>query len=72
MADGRVSAMDGVVAFEDAKTRLFDIERDPSQSTPLADSELENRLCGEMARQLRLHDAPPSLFTRLGLDGGLA
>lgn len=47
---------------------LFDLERDPRQEHPLQDSDLERRLCREMARLMRENDAPAEQYARLGLE----
>jgi arylsulfatase A-like enzyme len=46
----------------DAQTVLFDLDTDPKQLAPLCSGEVEDRLKGEILRQLRLHDTPSEFF----------
>jgi arylsulfatase A-like enzyme len=48
-------------------TLLWDLESDPSQSTPIIDDAIELRMLGHLVRLLRRNDAPPSQFERLGV-----
>ncbi|MEL5955691.1 sulfatase [Streptomyces sp. CLV115] len=48
-------------------TLLFDLETDPGQQHPLVDDDLELRMAGLLTEQLRLADAPPGQYERLGL-----
>ena len=48
-------------------TLLWDLESDPSQSTPIIDDDVELRMLGHLVRLLRRNDAPASQFERLGL-----
>lgn len=48
-------------------TLLFDLDSDPEQQEPLTDTVLERRMATLLVDQLRLADAPPSQFKRLGL-----
>jgi arylsulfatase A-like enzyme len=48
-------------------TLLFDLSTDPEQKRPLLDDDLELRMAGLMVDAMRVADAPPSQFARLGL-----
>jgi arylsulfatase A-like enzyme len=48
-------------------TLLWDLETDPSQTTPIVDDEVELRMLGLLVTLLRENDAPASVFARLGL-----
>lgn len=50
-------------------TRLYDLENDPAQQTPLTDPNEEGRLVEHLVRLMRACDAPPEQFERLGLSG---
>ena len=49
-------------------TFLFDLDRDPGQTTPLRDPVAEARMRRLMVRLMHDNDAPPEQFDRLGLD----
>ncbi|MDQ0646234.1 arylsulfatase A-like enzyme [Microbacterium natoriense] len=51
-------------------TLLWDLETDPGQTTPIVDDEVEQRMIELLISLLRENDAPPSIFTRLGLPDG--
>jgi len=51
----------------DFTSRLFDLENDPKQETPISNHEVETRLAGQLADWLKTCDAPPEQFERLGL-----
>ena len=53
--------------FADAETVLYDLAADPGQNTPLADSSVEDRLCGLMKAEMAAHDAPVELYARFDL-----
>lgn len=46
---------------------LFDLENDPRQLSPIIDDELEVRMIALLVEHMRLNEAPPSQFERLGL-----
>jgi arylsulfatase A-like enzyme len=48
-------------------TLLWDLQTDPSQSTPILDGDVELRMIGLLVTLLRENDAPASVFARLGL-----
>jgi arylsulfatase A-like enzyme len=48
-------------------TLLWDLQTDPSQSTPILDDDVELRMIGLLVTLLRENDAPASVFARLGL-----
>ncbi|MBF0997960.1 MAG: sulfatase, partial [Lachnospiraceae bacterium] len=48
-------------------TLLFDIEEDYEQEKPLQDKELEEHCLEQMKRCMKLHDAPPEQYERLGI-----
>ena len=49
-------------------TRLFDLERDPTQSEPIVDDAIEARMRRYLAAEMKRCDAPLEQFTRLGLE----
>jgi hypothetical protein len=53
--------------IEDARTALYDLEKDPGQTTPIDDPVTEARLIDLMTRLMREADAPGEAFRRLGL-----
>jgi arylsulfatase A-like enzyme len=54
--------------FEDARTVLYDLHRDPGQVTSVDDARVVDRLVRGMLRAMRDHEAPPEAYRRLGLD----
>ncbi|MGV3652397.1 MAG: sulfatase [Devosia sp.] len=58
----------GPGALLEDTTRLYDLEADPKQATPLEDAEEEKRFCRLMAGLMAENEAPPEAFTRIGLD----
>ncbi|WP_106401271.1 sulfatase-like hydrolase/transferase [Actinocorallia populi] len=48
-------------------TLLYDLENDPEQRTPLIDDDLELRMATLLTRLLRIEEAPPEQYERLGL-----
>ncbi len=57
----------GPGALLEDDTRLYDLETDPGQQTPLADAAVEARMVALMADLMRANHAPPEAFTRLDL-----
>lgn len=55
--------------FADARTVLYDLERDPHQLHPIDDEAVERRMCQLIVAEMKAHDAPPELFDRFGLNG---
>ena len=53
--------------FADTQTRLYDLDNDPGQTTPIDDLEIEARLVAAMTRLMLEADAPPELFERFNL-----
>ena len=54
----------------DAKTVIYDLEKDPAQTSPLNDPVLEAELTRKLVTLLRSNDAPPELYARYGLGSG--
>jgi arylsulfatase A-like enzyme len=52
----------------ETENRLFDLEADPGQVTPLEDAATEARLAALMAALMTENDAPPEAFARLALE----
>ena len=48
-------------------SRLYDLQRDPEQASPLIDDEVELRMATLMVELMRESDAPAEQFERLGL-----
>ena len=48
-------------------TRLYDLDTDPTQSTPLHDPQAEQAMIALMERAMAENDCPPEQFDRLGL-----
>jgi arylsulfatase A-like enzyme len=48
--------------------QLFDVSADPQQLNPLKDEKLESRFAERIAAHLKLCEAPPEQYTRLGLQ----
>jgi arylsulfatase A-like enzyme len=57
----------GPGALLEDDTRLYDLETDPGQETPLVDAATEARMAELMTNLMRANQAPPEAFTRLGL-----
>jgi arylsulfatase A-like enzyme len=57
----------GPGALLEDETRLYDLERDPGQESPIRDSTAEDRMIGLMRKLMAENDAPPEAFTRLEL-----
>lgn len=49
-------------------TALYDLEKDPSQENPFRDAGVEGKLIEAMRSEMGRHDAPPELYSRLGMD----
>jgi len=49
-------------------TRLYDLDNDPAQASPLQDAKTEARLRSLMARLMAENDAPDEAFERLELS----
>jgi hypothetical protein len=50
------------------KTLLFDLESDPKQLNPIADTAVEDKMCRHIVRLMKENDAPQEQFARLGLE----
>ena len=48
-------------------TLLFDLESDPQQNTPIANTSVETQLTSALVSTMREHEAPEELYVRLGL-----
>jgi arylsulfatase A-like enzyme len=59
----------GPGALLESETRLYDLETDPGQERPLADTSTEARLTALMVRLMEANGAPPEAFARLALGG---
>jgi hypothetical protein len=59
----------GETMERDFTSRLYDLEKDPKQKTPIQNREIETRLVAQLADWLKTCDAPPEQFVRLGLSG---
>ena len=59
----------GPGAMIEDETRLYDLERDPGQTNPIEDRDVEAAMTGRMSEMMRALDAPTEAFERLGLDG---
>jgi hypothetical protein len=46
---------------------LYDLQRDPAQASPFADTEAETMMIGHLVRLMQENEAPPEQFERLGL-----
>jgi hypothetical protein len=57
----------GPAAQNDTVTVLFDLATDPGQEHPITDEAVQGRLCGHLVQLMKLNDAPPEYFERLGL-----
>lgn len=55
--------------FAETQTVLYDLDRDPGQTTPLDDPDTEARMAAAIAREMHRHEAPPELFARFDLPG---
>ncbi len=49
-------------------TLMFDVEEDPKQENPLADSQIETVMIGHLVRLMKENDSPLEQFERLGLE----
>ena len=58
----------GPGALLEDETRLYDLERDPGQETPIADPQIEARMMRLMRELMSANDAPAEAFSRLELD----
>jgi arylsulfatase A-like enzyme len=50
------------------ETWLWDVQSDPQQTQPLADTDIEQQMIGHLVRLMQETDAPPEQFARLGLE----
>ena len=57
----------GMSFFQDTETVLFDTKNDPEQRTPISSPEIVTRLVEQMLALMRVNDAPPEAYVRLGL-----
>ena len=63
----RVPMNDGL-GFDDAETRLYDLQADPKQTAPISDEALQDKLRQHAAATFRAHDAPTESYGWYGLD----
>ncbi|WP_028998902.1 sulfatase [Azohydromonas australica] len=57
----------GPAAQHDTQTVMFDLASDPGQEHPIEDPAVREHLIEQMVQLMKLNDAPPEYFTRLGL-----
>lgn len=57
----------GPGALLEDETRLYDLQHDPGQETPISESAAEERMLRLMRELMAANDAPPEAFTRLDL-----
>lgn len=57
----------GPGAIIESDTRLYDLDSDPRQETPLDEPAAEARMVGYMKSLMQANDAPPEAFARLNL-----
>ena len=50
------------------KTLLFDLEKDPKESEPISNPEVEEYFRKEMVRIMKENDAPKEQYERMGLE----
>ena len=55
------------MSFEDTRSQLYDVLKDPKQEAPFEDPTIVNYLLKEMLQHLKLSDAPEESFGRFGL-----
>jgi arylsulfatase A-like enzyme len=55
----------GPGALLENETRLYDLETDPGQQTPLHDDAIEQKMTALMLQLMRENDAPPEAFRRI-------
>jgi hypothetical protein len=58
----------GLRNFEDLKTKLFDLEKDPGQKNQIKNETVENRLIEKLISMMKATDAPQEQYARLGLN----
>jgi arylsulfatase A-like enzyme len=56
------------MGFEDTASRLYDLQSDPQQQTPVENLEIEARLREEISTLMLRSDAPHEAYVRFGLD----
>jgi len=54
--------------FQDTETRLFDLLNDPTESNPISNPQVEERLLDRFAKIMKEHDAPTEMFKRFGIE----
>ena len=54
--------------MEDTETVLYDTETDPEQNRPIISTEIEKRMIQLMTDLMKLNDAPPEAYRRLGFS----
>ena len=64
--EGRPVEVQGM-GFEDWRSALYDLEADPSQTTPLVNADIETHLCSQIIAHMAILDAPPETYRRFGL-----
>jgi arylsulfatase A-like enzyme len=62
----------GPGAFLEDETRLYDLERDPGQDSPIRDAAIEARMMKLMRELMSANSAPPEAFKRLALEAAPA
>ncbi len=56
------------VNVHDYGTTLYDVVKDPFELNPIKDPEVEERMIKLMVKLMKLNDAPPEQYERLGLE----
>jgi hypothetical protein len=55
------------MGFEDWRSALYDLEKDPGQTMPLVKPDIEAHLCEQIISHMVMLDAPPETYRRFGL-----
>lgn len=54
--------------FDDTRTVLYDLARDPGQSSPIEEPDVERRFLDAVVAEMRRHEAPEELYRRFDLE----
>ena len=65
--ESRFFQRNGAGVLMDCHTRLFDLQTDPNQMTPIDDPEVESWLVQKMVEIMQVNDAPAELYRRFHL-----
>jgi arylsulfatase A-like enzyme len=58
----------GPGAFIENDTRLYDLQNDPGQSSPLKSDSIATQMTATMTSLMQTYDAPPEAYRRLSID----